>query len=349
MSFEYYLKEQFQKHPSMQPQDVVKLCYQAAYGAEHLLSDLSVARKYLEQEFFGVSPGDGDLYEELSEQVCRVNLAVWKKKGLPLEWLFAMFVSSVRIQEDGTEVFLDYLRRAESTFCELQLNFSKEEWTEYLSGYEAKGRGAVHHSETYREKECPAYRIVNRRFTRLFPVLEQTAKALSSEQVYVIAIDGRAASGKSTMAEQLKEILNAEIIHMDDFFLPLALRTEERLASPGGNVHYERFLAEVIPFLSEKNEFSYRRFDCGCMDYHGEVRIGSGRFRIVEGSYSQHPLFGNYADLTIFSDVAPKEQLQRIKVRNGAEMAQMFESHWIPMEESYFSTFAIQEKSDICL
>ena len=32
---------------------------------------------------------------------------------------------------------------------------------------------------------------------------------------------------------------------MDDFFLPMELRTAERLEEPGGNVHYERFSAEV--------------------------------------------------------------------------------------------------------
>ena len=30
-----------------------------------------------------------------------------------------------------------------------------------------------------------------------------------------------------------------ELISMDDFFLPIPLRTKERLQSAGGNVHYE--------------------------------------------------------------------------------------------------------------
>ena len=50
MEFEVYLKQQLALHPSMQPQDVVKLCYQAAHGAEHLLSDIKAAEKYFYQE-----------------------------------------------------------------------------------------------------------------------------------------------------------------------------------------------------------------------------------------------------------------------------------------------------------
>ena len=61
----------------------------------------------------------------------------------------------------------------------------------------------------------------------------------------VIAIDGMAASGKSNLAARLAEELDGCVIHMDDFFLPPELRTQERLSSPGGNVHYERFEAEA--------------------------------------------------------------------------------------------------------
>ena len=65
----------------------------------------------------------------------------------------------------------------------------------------------------------------------------------------VIAVDGRAAAGKTTFAEELAVTLGGAVVHMDDFFLPGELRTPERLAAPGGNVHAERFAEEVLPFL----------------------------------------------------------------------------------------------------
>jgi len=155
----------------------------------------------------------------------------------------------------------------------------------------------------------------------------------------IIAIDGRAASGKSTLAEQLSELLGADVIHMDDFFLPTELRSEERLTEPGGNVHYERFCEEVLLYLNSPEVFSYRIFDCSRMDYNGERTIRSTQIRIVEGSYSHHPKFGKYADLFVFSDVDAEEQLRRIRVRNGEEKAQIFAKKWIPMEERYFAAF----------
>lgn len=186
-------------------------------------------------------------------------------------------------------------------------------------------------------------------FQHLRPILEKIAQKRREGQVYVIALDGRAASGKSTMAKQLGTILDADVVQMDDFFLPTALRTEEQLRQPGGNVHYERFLEEVIPHLSAPEGFSYRVFDCGQMDYNGTKDIKSKGFRIVEGSYSCHPIFGDYADLTVFLQVEPEEQMRRILARNGEDKAQQFQSKWIPLEEVYFAYHSVAERADLRL
>ena len=165
----------------------------------------------------------------------------------------------------------------------------------------------------------------------------------------LVALEGGSASGKSTLGAELARQLGATLIHMDDFFLPLELRMEERLQQPGGNVHYERFAEEVLPYLKETDAFAYGIFDCGRMDYHGRREIGSGHIRIVEGSYSCHPFFGEYPDIRVFSDVASEEQMQRIVKRNGTQMAEMFRTRWIPMEEAYFAHYKIKENADIII
>ncbi len=193
------------------------------------------------------------------------------------------------------------------------------------------------------------------RLRKLLKLIKKHMEEVTKESVeatgiqgkpFIVAIDGRAASGKSTLAQQLSELLDAEVIHMDDFFLPLSLRTKERLAEPGGNVHYERFAEEVIPYLQSPAAFSYRIFDCSKMDYEGGRFIGNKPVRIVEGSYSHHPKFGRYADLFVFSDVDEEEQMRRIRLRNGAEKAQMFAEKWIPMEERYFTGCEVKKTTD---
>lgn len=349
MNFENYLLEQINRHPSVQPQDIVKQCYQAAYGAEHLLSDRAAARNYLEREYALTEAEDIEVYEMISEDVCRINLAAWKEKGLPLEWLFNMFAACACVKENAQELFCNYLKAAEKIVMQGQAGVLFSDWQAYLADYKKAGMTAVHHSPQYRECERPAYRIVNSQYVRLLPILELAEREMRGGRVCVIAIDGRAASGKSTMSKQLKSILDADIIQMDDFFLPAELRTEERLHTPGGNVHYERFIEEVLPNLSQPEGFSYRIFDCSKMDYDGECVIGKKPFRIVEGSYSCHPAFGKYASITVFSDIKSEEQIKRIYHRNGVHMLEMFQERWIPLEEKYFEHYLIQQKVDVSL
>jgi uridine kinase len=165
----------------------------------------------------------------------------------------------------------------------------------------------------------------------------------------VIAIDGRCGAGKTTAAEKLAGILDAEIIHMDDFFLPAELRSDERLAQAGGNVHYERFLEEVVAGLKSGKEFRYRRFDCTVMDYTGEIIVKNKPVVIVEGTYSLHPLYGDIYNIKVFCDIDKKEQERRLTAREGFERYKQFRDKWIPMEETYFSTFRIPRVCDYIL
>lgn len=307
-----YIKQHIARHPSAQLQDLLKMCYQAVFGAEHLMND--AVRRYFDEEFAAVPPREGLLCEPISEAVCRVHLDVWKQRGLPADWLYALFARSQWAKGDMTP-WLDALQ-----------SLGYDVPSEYR-----QAPHPVHHSEKFRDAEHPSYRLVSRDQCRLIPILEQMGQ--------VTAIDGRAASGKSTLAADLAAVTGASVVHMDDFFLPLKLRTPERLAQAGGNIDYERFASEVLPHLGQK--FSYRRFDCSRMAL-GEYRtVAAGRV-IVEGSYSLHPKFGNYADLRVFSDVERDEQMRRIR-RRDPELADRFFTEWIPMEERYFSAFSIQK------
>ena len=260
-----------------------------------------------------------------------------------------MFSASAGFFERDAERMGVFLNMAEDVICKETVSFSAEEWASYIERYMASGMGAVHHSQIFREAVRPAYRIISSRFLCILPILEKAARLPRDKGVRTLVLDGRAAAGKSTRAEMLKTVLDAEVIHMDDFFLPPVLRSTERLEEPGGNVHYERFMREVLPFLEVRVPFTYRRFSCSRMDYDGERKIGTHPWRIVEGSYSQHPLFGDYGDLRVFCDVEPEEQMRRIVERNGAEMAEMFKQRWIPMEERYFEKFKILSQADVCL
>ena len=363
------IRQQLALHPSIMPQDVIKMCFQAAYGAEHLLTDMEKVKGYFMSEYENCEATNAPIYELIAPEVCRVNLTAWKKLNLPPEWLFNLFVTSASVclsdsdslrtvpafpvrvsrpRSDGEKQFSEYI----DTWSEFArengqaLTFSFENFQtvfqEYLANCKDGKPQAVHHSQHYRDNEKPAYRVISGAFVRLVPILA----ALAGKESGVIAIDGHAASGKSTLAAGLKSVIGAEIVHMDDFFLPADLRTAERLNEPGGNMDYERFIQEVLPHLADKsNAFEYGIFNCYTMDYDGVRKIQPSPWRVVEGSYSQHPNFGDYMDVRVFSDVDAKTQMSRITARNGERLAEMFAAKWIPMEQKYFEAYSIEKKS----
>ena len=344
------LIEQLKKHPIMQPQDFVKQCYQAAFGAEHLLNNTNRAKQYLQKEYEIVSPSETiPLYEEISENVCRVNLSAWKREQLPIDLLFQLFAQSCTISTNGKELFLQYLEEATHIIQTESVAFSIEQWETFLESYKEAGMPSIHHSEIYRNQEHPSYRIVKKEWIDLLPILKKANEIITTKSHGIITIDGRAGAGKTTLAKKLSHLLNAELISMDDFFLPIPLRTKERLQSTGGNVHYERFLEQVIPSLTTHTPFNYQVFDCSIMDYNKEKSIKNTGWCIVEGSYSHHPMFQQYADITIFVDIPKELQIKRILQRNGEKMTELFKTKWIPMEEQYFNEFQIKEKSDFII
>ena len=171
---------------------------------------------------------------------------------------------------------------------------------------------------------------------------------LPQKDMVIVAIDGKCTSGKTTLAAKLAEIYDCNVFHMDDFFLRPEQRTPERFSEVGGNVDYERFLAEVLIPLKLGKPFSYRPFDCSTFELTDPITVIPKKVNIVEGTYSLHPYFGESYDLRILLTITPELQRQRIMERPAFLHKRFFEA-WIPMENRYFEGFAISEKCDIVL
>ena len=143
-------------------QDIVKMCFQAVYGPEHLLSDPERAKNYFMQEY-EATPADSSipLYEPVSGTFCRVNLAAWKAAALNPDQLFDLFFASAQGKASGTEADFNFcIKEAEQLITNGMFPFSPEEWADYYASYQKDGIHPVHHSDAYRLAERPAYRLV---------------------------------------------------------------------------------------------------------------------------------------------------------------------------------------------
>ena len=177
--------------------------------------------------------------------------------------------------------------------------------------------------------------------------IAERARAIAAEKGRAtVFIDGRCASGKSTLARRLGELLGANVFHVDDFFLPFEQKTAERLSRPGENVDHERFLSEVLIPHRENVPFAFRPYDCSSGTLAPPVSVVPTSITVVEGVYCCRPELYPFGDLHLFLTVSPEEQMRRILARNGERMAERFRLEWIPMEEAYFSAFSVEARCE---
>lgn len=173
----------------------------------------------------------------------------------------------------------------------------------------------------------------------------------------LLVIDGRCGAGKTTLASRISEELLCSVFHMDDFYLPAAEQTDERMKEPGGNISFGRFLSEIIMPIENGADIAYRPFVCRIQDYEDTQIMPARNINIIEGTYSCHPkLRGAYERLCgteddigsmrlirIFLDIDCRKQIERLRTRVGEQRLKMFEEKWIPREEEYFKVCSVRE------
>ncbi len=340
------LKEHSKKYKMMQPDDAIKLLYQNEFGGGHIITDAAASLSYLTREYESVMQTEAFPFcEDIGNGLVRIYL-----NGIPKESLNtvnSIFVKSAESVKGNKQELINKLELLRQIAERGEMPFSSHEFSRALKEYESQGYPMISHSEIYRLTYSPSYRVVLKKYLDFLPLMFAIDRIIAEKGSVILAIDGKCGSGKTTLANLLSTIYCCEIISMDDFFLPPKLRTSDRLSEAGGNIHYERFMKEVIPNLKKRQAFTYRAFDCGKMNYGTDVRIEPLPLIIVEGSYCLHPKFDGAFDVTVFLSCDEEVQMKRLYLRNNdSELILRFKNEWIPMENKYELSFGIRKKCD---
>lgn len=338
----------YNTYPQAQLRDFFKFLHQSAFGCEHLLTDADMVLQRITSEAEHcttkttnpVEPLDGDFY--------RVHLCVLHD-GLSARTLAKLFILSAQPVANAAENLQQKLEVFLSLCESGQLPFPTKQAQQEIKKWQEDGFCACRHSDVFRTHYQPSYRVIRKEYARLLPLLTRIDTALQNGKSIRIAIDGGAASGKTTLSKLLELIYDCTVFHMDDFFLRSEQRTPERFAEVGGNVDRERFLQEVLLPLSQNKTVQYRRFDCSTFTLQDPIPVQPKKLCITEGSYSCHTDLAPFYDLTVFLDIDSDLQKKRILERNGNPFAQRFFNEWIPMENTYFEKTEIKERCDIVI
>lgn len=166
------LLEHAARYPLLQIEDVFKFLHQSALGCEHMVRSQELAVSYIESELAASTSTPVADVEELDGDFCRVHLS-YLRHGLSPKTLGRIFFLSAKPQQNGAsllqaklEVAYDLIRHSLLPISPLYFISKKEEWR-------SLDFAALHHSSVFKSAYAPAYRVINRKYVDLLPLLSK--------------------------------------------------------------------------------------------------------------------------------------------------------------------------------
>ena len=337
------LKAQCLRTPAMQPEDVIKFVFQALLGVGHLLSGRDQVTGYIAREMDGLAADPAEpMLELLSPAWCRLNLRPAGAAHLRPQVIAGLMLTSGHdLPFTRQDVYDCCSRIAQSGEYGLNRDTAldmilSEQWL-------------PSHSASYREKYHPAYRVLSTDWIPCMQAVRHIAEKDAGLKRLLITLDGPCASGKTTLARQLARVFQGEVVHTDDYVIPHAQKTPERLAVPGGNCDAERQAQQVVIPFKEGLPVRYRRYDCMSDALLPEEQLPDSRVLILEGSYCNLPILREHADVCLFLDTPWDVRNARLLARESARSLQQFYDRWIPLENAYFDAYRLPDENHVVI
>lgn len=326
------------RYPLMEPQDFAKLAYQSEFGPAHMAQspDRVLSALLAERKEAGAAPLP---IEPIGNGLCRFHITGALSTLWELPLVGRMFRRTMALTQGTPSGLAEKL--------EVLASLPVPGMEDYLAAWRREGCPPVRHSEAFRSAYAPHYRVLRQDLVRFLPALVPLEKLAREEGPAVIAVDGRCGSGKTGFASAAAGLLvrSANLVHMDDFYLPPERRAADWMDHPAGNMDLERFREEVLNPARAGRLEAYRPYDCQAGLLREPVELDGGSLTIIEGTYSQHPsLVGSY-DCKVFLTCDREEQTRRLQAREG-DYFPTFDRVWRTLEERYFDACGTQAAAD---
>jgi len=359
-----------QKHmlsyPLSELSDILTLVYQNEFGplcADHTEETASKILHKMQESQAASNPRT--LSEPIGNGFARVHCASFGKlfddKILASKVLSSMAAVSAEVQRgsfEGVSKKLGLLLRlvennelagsGDTTFKSWVYNYeqSRKEVDKFLK----VDYPEVSHSDDYLSAYNPSYRVVLCEFLEYVDLFKLIQPSISFGRRVILGIDGRSGAGKTTLAKIVSKVYGGDFISMDNFYLPFELRSLERMGIPGGHIHYERFIEQILnPIKAGKTRIEHENYSPHTKKTTPLVANINSNIVVVEGSYSLHPWIRDLHTHTVFLNASDALQKRRILKRNGKEGYVRFKSTWIPFEDRYHRAYKVDKYCNISI
>lgn len=180
-----------------------------------------------------------------------------------------------------------------------------------------------------------------------------------------VAVDGPPAAGKTTLADELADVLRAQGRHVvratiDDFLFPRAQRYPRGEYSAEGcyfDTHDHAALNRVL--LDPLGPGGDRRFRPGVYDHATDTAVSppvttapADAVLVFDGVFLMRPELIDRWDLRIFVSTALEKTVDRAVIRerqasSRAQIERRWRERYIPSQQLYFATVGPTDRADI--
>lgn len=179
----------------------------------------------------------------------------------------------------------------------------------------------------------------------------------------VVALDGASGSGKSTIAERLKQKAHVAHVPLDDFYQTRIPESELRLLTVEQRLEavfdWDHVRVEALQPLRRQKPGRWHAFDFvrgltanGTYALQDEVtEVEPAPIVLLEGSYSASPPLRDLVDLAVLIVSRRQARHRRTAVREGHNPGWLAEWHtvWDDVETHYFGYVCPPETFDLVL
>lgn len=157
-------------------------------------------------------------------------------------------------------------------------------------------------------------------------------------ETVVVAIDGPAGAGKTTLAAELAKVLGCPVVHMDDIY-------------PGwdGLAEAATLVADqVLTPLAAGEQPRHRRWDWDANVYAEWVDVPVVPILVIEGCGSASLPGAPYLSLIIWVEAPPDLRMKRGIERDGEAFRPHWE-RWARQEDELFASERTRDRADVVL
>ncbi len=154
--------------------------------------------------------------------------------------------------------------------------------------------------------------------------------------VRLVAVDGPAGAGKTTLADRLATALSCQVIHSDDFPVPW---------DEGPGPWFDALDRQVLQPLRHGRPGGFRRYDWVRGDYGERVEVPVAPVLVIEGVGTARTSVAELLAYVIWVEADEEVRLRRVLDRDGEELAARWRS-WFAAERAWFTADGTRARAD---